>query len=152
MVGCPFRTLAVLYWMFALLCSLKWLMFGIIFLYLSTSLRCFCPWTIFLNNGLDNIHGPPLYQIYILIVTLSGQLCHVITVPTSLPRTSLRIWKNDKDNNNTNRKKYLFHLISWFIIIYSHWHLFQHNTESSESVSRLYIGCCINVGPYTTGL
>ena len=35
------------------LLNMKCLMYGLLFLQLSTSLGCFCPWTFFLKNGLD---------------------------------------------------------------------------------------------------
>ena len=46
------------HWLFCAVCwqcllSMKWLMFGILFLHLSTSLWCFCPRISFLNNGFD---------------------------------------------------------------------------------------------------
>ena len=43
MVACPFGTLVVLYRMFTFIMCLIWLIFGILFLHLSTSVGCFCP-------------------------------------------------------------------------------------------------------------
>ena len=53
-VICSFRELFVLYWMLTLIMRPILLMFGILFLHLSTSHGCFRPRSFFLNNGLDN--------------------------------------------------------------------------------------------------
>ena len=39
--------------------SMKWLMYGILFLPLSDSLEYFCPWTFFLKNGLGKLPWTP---------------------------------------------------------------------------------------------
>ena len=54
MAAYPSRELVVQYWMFTFMCLIP-LMFGILFIPLSTSLGCFCPRTFFLNKGLDDI-------------------------------------------------------------------------------------------------
>ena len=56
MVACPFRTLVVLYRMFTFIMCLIWLMFGILFLHLSTSLGCFCPRTFKKKDWIAHTH------------------------------------------------------------------------------------------------
>ena len=55
MVACPFRALVFCTGCWQYLPSMKWLMYGILFLRLSTSLGCFCPQTFFSQNGLDKL-------------------------------------------------------------------------------------------------
>ena len=52
------------YWHY-LLC-MKWLMYGILLLHLSTFLGCLIYIFTFWKQNLTNDHGPPLYQIHIL--------------------------------------------------------------------------------------
>ena len=46
---------------------LIWLMFGILFLHLSTSLGCLCPQTFFLNSGLDKYI--PIYRQWAFFIS-----------------------------------------------------------------------------------
>ena len=71
-VARPFRGLVVLRTVRFTLYGMKWLMYGMLFLHLSTFLGCFHPRTFISNNGLDM--KPPLYQIYILMETFSALL------------------------------------------------------------------------------
>ena len=54
MVACPFRTMIALYRMFTFIMCLIWLMFGILFLYLSTSFVVSALGHSFSNNGFNN--------------------------------------------------------------------------------------------------
>ena len=52
--------------------SIKWLMYVILFLHLSTSLGCFCPWAIFSQNELDKLPWTSFVSgIYTKLVIIS---------------------------------------------------------------------------------
>ena len=58
-----------------MLFRMKWSVIGILFLNLSSPIRCFCPQTFCSNNVHTIYHGPPLYHINIYGTKNNQQEC-----------------------------------------------------------------------------
>ena len=66
MVVCPFRDWLSCTGCCQYLLNMKCLIYGLLFLHVSTSWGCFFPRTFLLKPGWSSYHGPLLYHIYIL--------------------------------------------------------------------------------------
>ena len=64
-VGLPFPALVVLYWMLTIFaCYVLTFMFGMLFLFLTTFLGCFCPRILLFEKRTEHVAMDLIYMLY----------------------------------------------------------------------------------------